>query len=96
MTRAWILLALLSATVAAAAPAPFVGYIITTQFRCDPLCENWELDITRVDTSFRTKNLTLTLLNLLPKAPISQTNYPVFSAYHESSRTYYVVATPVT
>lgn len=92
--RVFLVLVLASLALSKAAP-PFPGYILSTQFRCDDaLCPDWELDITRVDTSFRTKNLTLPLVTLVPKSPIAQMSFPVFSAFHEPSRIYYVVASP--
>jgi hypothetical protein len=88
----------LFAALVAALPAPpaFKGYVLSTQFRCDDFdCPDWELDISRIDTEFRTKNLTLRLVTLIPEAPVATTNFPVFSAFHEASRMFYVVASPV-
>ena len=93
---ATLVLALAAATYAAPAPPPFPGYIVATQFRCDDfLCPDWELDVTRVDLSFRPKNLTLQLASLLPKAPVQDMSFPVFASFHAASRVYNVLANQV-
>jgi hypothetical protein len=90
-----VLLALVALAAGRAAPA-FPGYILSAQYRCDDvLCPDWELDLSRVDPSFRLKNLTETLDTLVPKSPISVMNFPVFTAYHEPERLVTVLASQV-
>jgi hypothetical protein len=70
----------------------FTGVLVTGQFRCDDaLCPDWELDVTRVDPSFHV-NGTAKLTTLVPKSPVASMNFPVFTAYHEASRTFITAA----
>ena len=92
---------LLIALAAAAAALPvslpsFKGYLVTGQYRCDDfLCPDWELDVARVDPAFRAVNLTLKLSMLIPKSPIASMSFPVYTAFHEASRTFYTAGLPV-
>ena len=90
--------ALLLACVAArpvSLPA-FKGVLATAQYRCDDfLCPDWELDVSRVDPSFRPVHLITKLAMLIPKSPIASMSFPVYSAYHNASRSFYTVGLPV-
>jgi len=88
-----LLLALLATAYSAALPA-FKGVLGTAQYRCDDfLCPDWELDVARVDPAFRI-HLTTKLAELVPKSPIAAMSFPVFSAYHDPTRTFYTLGLP--
>jgi hypothetical protein len=90
-----LLLSLTSAHVQGAAKN-FTGYILSTELYCEGKgeCVKWSLRVTRVDTLFRLKNLTLPLITLLPSQPSSDWDFSTFSALDETNRIFYVVASP--
>ncbi len=91
----WTVLLLIGAAAAMPVLPAFKGVLVTAQYRCDDiLCPDWELDVTRVDPAFREKLITK-LAMLVPKSPIQAMNFPVYTAFHEGSRTYYTVGLPV-
>lgn len=83
--------------LASAAPVqlpPFKGVLVTAQYRCDDfLCPDWELDVSRVDPAFREKLITK-LAMLVPKSPVAAMSFPVYTAYHDPTRTFYTVGLP--
>jgi hypothetical protein len=88
------LLALISVAVSLPAPA-FKGIVGSAQYRCDDfLCPDWELDVARVDPAFRV-HLTTKLAELVPKSPVASMSFPVLTAYHNPTRTFYTVGLPV-
>ena len=92
--RAAVLLVVL-AGIALARPAPFKGVLVTAQYRCDDfLCPDWELDVARVNPAYREPIITK-LAMLVPKSPVIEMSFPVFTAFHEASRTFYTVGLPV-
>lgn len=86
-------LALIASAVAAPANA-FKGIVGTAQYRCDDfLCPDWELDVARVDPAFRVHLITK-LAELVPKSPVASMSFPVLTAYHDPTRTFYTVGLP--
>ncbi len=77
------------------APTP-EGYIVTAAFHCDDfLCPDWELDVSRETTQYNfheTVNLTM----LMPKSPEAEMDFPVATAYDNTTRQFYVAGCPDT
>lgn len=75
------------------APPQFDGYVVLAQFECDDLlCPDWSLEVTRLATECYTWNCTneeLQITTLVPKSPSATLNFPIFTAFHNRSRTFY-------
>lgn len=91
-----VALMLVASAVAAPVALPgFKGVLVTGQFRCDDfLCPDWELDVARVDPAFR-EHLITKLAELVPKSPVASMSFPVYTAFHNATRSFYTVGLPV-
>lgn len=89
-----VVAAALAVCASGAAIPKFKGVLATAQYRCDDfLCPDWELDVARVDPSFDLHLITK-LATLVPKSPIASMSFPIYTAYHDASRTFYTLGLP--
>jgi hypothetical protein len=93
------LLLLVCAALGLAAARPtndFKSVIVAAQFQCDDaLCPDWELDLARVNPSSPPIKSITKLSLLAPEAPVASMSYPVFTTYHDPSRTVFTVGANV-
>ena len=72
----------------------FHGYIVLAQFECDDFeCPDWSLTVSRLATecfTFPCSNEEKIEIELVPKSPIADMDFPVFTAYDAATRLFYV------
>ena len=72
----------------------FHGYIVLAQFECDDFeCPDWSLTVTRLATecfAIPCSNEEKIEIELIPKSPIAEMSFPVFTAYNPATRLFYV------